>query len=174
MKNVCMFRLTFIILSLMLLSCRSIFETEGDPKEIIYSNSFESESDLLNWEGLTVNYLVDEPAPSDGQKSVRITGGCMIPHASITFDPPGNGRVVSICFYGKNIDRGGSVEVYFGDNLKQAMQILISDTSWKEYETPNAIIWPGDSSMTIWMNAGGFIPSAMLIDRIQVLKIKSF
>lgn len=152
---------------LLLFSCQGVLDSTSDSKDtIIYSNSFETEEDLLDWQGITAENLRDEAAPSAGQKSVYISGGCIIPHASITLKSPGVDLPVSIQCFAKNLDIGGTVELHVGD--KQII-IIVEKEYWEMYRSDKTIIWKANQPLTIHLNCGGFVPSSMLVDKLQVI-----
>ncbi len=158
-----------LVFSLINLNCSDMTKDETDSSLIHYHNSFENETDILNWNGVTIINLVDNPCPSGGEKSVYIAGGCIIPHASLLLDPPNDDLVVSVEFYGKNLTNGGGVELFIGDDFIHGVQVIVDDTSWKKYRSEE-ILWPTDSTMSIWMSAGGYITSSMLIDELEIIK----
>ena len=52
---------------------------------IIYVNSFETISDFENWTGLSEYSWKSEVPPNCGNRSVLISGGCVVPHTKYLF-----------------------------------------------------------------------------------------
>ena len=166
-------RLFFLIVILFFCFCERIFDPHGSSDDVLYFNSFESTSDLSGWTGLTEDNLVNDPSPSGGSKSVRISGGCIVPHAELSLDPPGKDQQVSLSFYGKNLMIGGAVELFVGKVTDQSQNvwIAVTDTSWTFYTSETQILWFADSTLTLWLNSGGIAPSAMLIDDLKLFSL---
>lgn len=150
-------------------SCAEMSITEDTKKHVFFS-SFESLSDTTNWFGIYRDNIVDEAPKQGGDKSVRIAGGCLIPHASCTVDISEECHVMLKC-YGKNLSNGGSVHMR-NDNTNEASSISISDKEWKHYTGSDTIYCPANSSLNLQLNSGGFAPSSMLVDVIEIIKIE--
>jgi hypothetical protein len=152
----------------LLISCEGVLDSTSDSKNtIIYSNSFETEEDLLDWQGITTVDLRDEAAPSAGKKSIYISGGCVIPHASVTLNSPGIDLSVSVQCYAKNLGIGGSIELHVGD---KQITIIVEKDYWELYRCDETLIWKANQPLTIQLNCGGFVPSSMLVDQLQVIE----
>ncbi len=160
----------FLLLPLLLLvvSCEGPLDCDGSGGVTVYRTSFESEQDLVGWQGITVDDLRDDHAPHGDKRSLFVSGGCLVPHASLTFSPPGKGRVVSVECYCKNLLYGGSVGLYIGAVFSQSVSFTATDTTWTHYTCESAIRWPADSTLTVYMISGGYTGSAMLVDRLKV------
>jgi hypothetical protein len=179
MKHIFLFIIVFFIFNL---SCNGLLESvTTSPKTpsilpdstTFYFNSFEADSDLTGWQGISVYDLYGDAPLNGGSKSVYISGGCLIPHAFYTFDPPDRDINMLIEFYGKNLDIGGVVELMIGSNYgKNSVQIQVMDSTWRYYESDSTLLWPADSTMTLMMNSGGYAPSAMLIDCLRLTEVE--
>lgn len=171
MQYVNLFYIILLLLPLINLNCKGTTESEFSFTNVIYFNLFENESDLKNWEGLTAQNLVENPSPYGGKYSVYISGGCVIPHASLTLEAPRKDILVTLEFYGKNLAIGGCIELVVGRDFSKLLHVTVDDTTWQKYKSGQSLKWPADSTMSIWMIAGGFVASAMLIDELKILKI---
>ena len=161
------FMLCLILLTIPFSSCQN--STSPDSFTIYY-NSFEKSSDLMGWNGIEESDLVDDAAPNGGQKSAFISGGCNMPTAFRTFSPIGVDQSVRIQCYGKNLGFGGSVVIGIGENYSYDLGLSVKDTTWTFYEFDNSIFWPANSSLTICLNSGGILATAMLIDELKIVK----
>jgi hypothetical protein len=171
MRYVNLFKIILLLLPLFNLHCKGTTESEFSFTNVVYFNSFENESDLKNWEGLTTQNLVENPSPYGGKHSVYISGGCVIPHASLTLKAPGKDILVTLEFYSKNLAIGGGIELIMGRDFFERLCVTVDDTTWKKCRSDQSLKWPADSTMSIWMSAGGIVASSMLIDELKILKI---
>jgi hypothetical protein len=162
------FGLLLLPLLLLVVSCGGPLDCDGSGGTTVYLTSFESEADLVGWQGITADDLRDDHAPQGGKKSIFVSGGCSVPHASLTFSPSGEDRVVSVECFCKNLLYGGSVGLYVGASFSQSVSVIAADTAWTHYTCENAICWPADSTLTVYMISGGYVGSAMLVDRLRV------
>ena len=157
-----------MVLVFSFLSCNGALDPSHDSLNTYYSTSFEDENDLNGWEGILLAQLRNDAPPGYGDKSVLISGGCIIPHASLKLPPPGSILKVRVELYAKLLLNSGFCELYMGNDHHHSQFVSIKDTSWAYYRFDKAIIWPADSTMTINLNSGGFIAGAMLVDGLRV------
>lgn len=150
----------------MLFSC----EKESDLGEQIYFNSFESQSDVDGWIGNAFNFSNDVPAHG-GKQSLSVSGGCVLPHAKYTVIPQNTGCYIMLKFRGKNLSNGGSVNLYINKAGYKEISFDVSKKNWTQYESPDTIFWPANTSLTLEAMAGGISSSAMLIDMIEIRKL---
>ena len=170
MKYTIFYLILFLLLfSLQFYRCTDTISPQDQP---IYYNSFERPSDLDGWIGLNAASLVDDAPSTGGKRSVYISGGCVMPTASYTIAPSGEDQFVLIHCYGKNLNRGGNVVLHIGDDYNFESSISVGDTIWRFYQCDKPTFWPADSSLTICLNSGGFVASAMLIDELKIEKSK--
>jgi hypothetical protein len=128
---------------------------------------------MAGWEGLTVDDLIEDSPSGGGVKSALIGGGCVLPTASITFPSTGKKIPVIIEFYGKAIHIGGTVSMHIGGNFHEALSMLVIDTVWTYISSDTIIWWPTDSSLSVWLNSGGFGGASMLIDELKVIQMET-
>jgi len=150
-------------------SCKKIF----DPTyEFIFYTSFEQESELNGWEGLSAANLRNDAPESGGNNSVFISGGCVMPTAKYTLKAVGVEQIVSFSCYGKNLTSGGSVYLRMEDEKDKDISIFVDDKTWTYYECSESIVWPANKDLSICLFSGGIVGSSMLIDKLKVIKIK--
>lgn len=148
-------------------------ENKSDPDTTlsdsrIYYNSFEESSDTAGWKGGV--YLYDEAPENGGQKSLFVSGGCIVPHVYFDFDPlPEDCRLIVKC-WGKNLDAGGGLMLSSGLNAQ--ISISISETGWTSYESVDTLFCAANSDLRLELMSGGFVPSSMLVDLIEIFKVK--
>jgi len=151
--------------TLVLGSCGDL-STDSWPQksEVIYANSFEAKTDTSGWRILADFQLVSDAPPGGGFRSVRVLGGCAIPHAMTLVQT--NGRVGKFYLecYGKNLSRGGSVELYPIRQRDTRIAILVQDSTWVRYRSEEHVEAGMGDTLVIAINAGGIIPSAILVD----------
>ncbi len=150
-------------------SCNKIF----DPTyEFIFYTSFEQESELNGWEGLSAANLRNDAPESGGNKSIFVSGGCVIPTAQYTLRAVGVEQIVTFSCYGKNLTSGGIVFITIDDEFNEEISIHVNDKAWTYYECKDSIIWPANKDLSICLHSGGLVGSSMLIDKIKVIKKK--
>ena len=150
-------------------SCKKIF----DPTyEFIFYTSFEQESEFNGWEGLSAVNLRNDAPESGGNKSIFVSGGCVIPTAKYTLKAVGVEQIVTFSCYGKNLTSGGIVFICLDDDFNEDISIQVNDTTWTFYECKDSIIWPANKDLSICLFSGGFVGSSMLIDKLKVIKKK--
>jgi hypothetical protein len=146
------------------------------PGERIYSNSFETPTDTVGWNGW-MEFRNDVPR-FGGKQSAYVSGGCIYPHVYINL--PAVKYDCSLIFrcWGKNLEIGGGVEleavpeVSIPENPKRYIFITISDKFWKSYQSDSILFCPANSKLVLSMSAGGIVPSAMLVDLIEIIRVK--
>ena len=160
--------------------CFSIFgcsdSVSPGTENIIYSNSFEKESDFENWEGIRPENWRDDTPGIESKKSVFISGGCVLPHSLYTFRTNLPQGYYTIECWGKALPgtSGGGVLLKYqsGENKNySSVDISFSDSVWT-HKISGILYFDKSSDLTIEMDAGGIVASAMLIDNIIVKKIK--
>ena len=107
--------LSLYCIFLFFFSCEGILDSTDHNLGTIYYNSFENESDLAGWQVISSINLVYDTPPLGGKFSLRISGGCIIPHASYTLPAAEKDMRVTIQCYGKNLLNGGMVELFVGN-----------------------------------------------------------
>jgi hypothetical protein len=155
------------------LGCKDQGTNESDGiGELIYSNSFESQSDTIGWTGY--GSLVFDPStpPRGGSQSARISGGCPVPHACTKVRVQSEGGVFMLQCWGKNLALAGTVELYTTSNPFAGISVQVADTAWTRYRSDNSLICPAGDTLVLAMNSGGIVSSAMLVDLVEIYRIQ--
>lgn len=166
-------KVILILLGILIISCDRVLDPEE--KEIfqpIYSISFESAEELENWVGITTESIVYS-APADcGIFSVKISGGCIIPHAQYEFTNNLESGIYKIECWNKLLMNGGGVKLYSVDihgEIKDEVLIEVRDTVWNK-KVSDPLFFEAGQTLKIELNSGGLKPGAMLVDELKVLK----
>jgi photosystem II stability/assembly factor-like uncharacterized protein len=138
---------------------------------VVYSNSFESALDTVGWRGYME--FRNDAAPNCGNQSLFISGGCVWPHASIELGPYDNSGIYAIRCWGKDLQIGGSISIEVeGGDAPDRIGIAINNKEWAQYESDQALFCPAGRKMILSMGAGGIVPSAMLIDKLEIVNVQ--
>lgn len=167
MKNLL---ISFVLIATFL-SCEKENTKENNSEQQIYFNSFESQSDTAGWKGYAFNFSNDVPS-SGGKKSLSISGGCIIPHAQYIVGAQDTDYHLTLKLWGKNLSNGGTVCLSVNKAGYEAISITVSEKDWTLYESHDTLFCPANTSLTLSATAGGFISSAMLIDNVEIRKVK--
>jgi hypothetical protein len=160
------FWLIVLISSLTIASC----EKENYIGQLIYFNSFESQSDIKGWEGSAFNFSNDVPEHG-GKRSLYVSGGCTVPHFQYTIPPQKTDSYLILKLWGKNLSNGGGVSLYVNKAGYRGIHCDISEKDWTLYESKDTLFCPANTSLTLGGESGGFISSSMLIDMIEIRKL---
>ncbi|MFB0517123.1 MAG: hypothetical protein ACETWG_11055 [Candidatus Neomarinimicrobiota bacterium] len=158
------------------IACKEAVEPEQDEDDVvIYFNSFESPADTAGWWGYgDVEFRTDTP-PQGGNQSLFVSGTCIVPHFRLDLLPADEERYLKLRCWGKNLAFGGGVSLSWfneeGERLSY-IDIYISDSVWTAYETEDTLLCPANETPTLNLNAGGIVYSAMLVDLVEVIRIK--
>lgn len=148
----------------------------SSPGERIYFNSFETSADTIGWNGW-MEFRNDVPR-FGGKQSAYVSGGCLHPHTSYQLPSSSQDRKLVLRCWGKNLEIGGGVEleavpeVSIPENPKRYIFITISDKFWKSYQSDSILFCPANSKLILSMSSGGYVPSSMLVDLIEIIRVK--
>jgi photosystem II stability/assembly factor-like uncharacterized protein len=152
--------------------CKAQTTLEVQSEAVVYSNSFEAPQDTV---GLQRYGWIDfnSDVPNDGgTQSLFVSGGCIWPHAQIEIGPFENDGFYKIKCWGKNLQIGGSVSIDVeGDFLNGAI-IIVNEDAWTYYES-TSLFCPAGKKIVLSMNSGGIVQSAMLVDNLEIVNLKS-
>ena len=153
---------------LIFFACRLPMAPVKNTDHQIYFNSFESAADTVGWQGHGSIFLDDRAAPGGGKCSLKVSGGCIIPHARYYLGKMEQDGYLTLNFWGRNLELGGAVslEVY-GDSVIEKV-VSVSDTLWKFYSLADPVYTNQNSDVYISVNSGGIVYSAVLIDVLRV------
>jgi len=140
---------------------------------LIYSNSFESSSDTLGWNGQGAWSLYSEAAPSGGIYSLSVWGSDIGPHAEKILDSPVEESQMIFRFWARClIHSGGTVRLISLAPVAPypVAGFSITDSVWKSYS--DTASFPTGYNLRIWIDGNGAFETPILVDRIEVLRLK--
>ena len=157
-----------IVLLLVNYDCSQPGEPIRDMSKSLYFSSFELDSDTAGWTGYS-GRTFDADAPSGGGvRSLRIEGGCIIPHAVRTVIVPRKGHLLSLELWGKKIAGGGGVSLRRADRYGPAIQVSVQETVWTKHRSAVELpCEPGDQ-LVLELASGGIVYGAMRVDLIEL------
>ena len=162
---------TLVLLVLVLTILNNCDKTNSDPNKL-YSNSFESKNDIIDWDG---SALSDIPAPLCGDSSLFVSGGCVIPHVTYKLGPFEKEYTLIISFWAKALINSGSVRVrlnsYDEKVYDSGINVQIQNTEWEYYESSQTLTCPANQEIILEFSSGGFAPGGMLIDKFEIKEI---
>ena len=122
-----------LLLFCSVLSCEDYSDPDPYyPIDSFYFNSFETSSDTIGWYGINTYDIVKDAPKLGGKYSLKVSGGCVIPHAYFGFDPLKEDCNLVLKCWGKNLSYGGSVGLRTQD-YSGSIYIYVSDSSWTSY-----------------------------------------
>ena len=149
--------------------CEKLFYPIGGG-DIIYFKSIESMRDLSDWDEVGAASIKEDAPPNGGRYSLQIAGGCIVPHAYVDLKPLSEQCRLRLRFWGKNLTNSGQVVLGAG-NFGDGTSVSVDEKDWRYYESP---IINGKKNQVLRLNllSGGYVPSAMLIDLIEIVKVE--
>lgn len=165
-----------ICIIILISGCKTVNDPDNFKNEngnVVYFNSFETESDTAGIESYGNCYLYNEASPGGGEQSLYVSGSSFIPHARFTIDSGNDFGIYQLSFWGKTI-----IDICYinfssdGPALSNWTTISINDSSWHYYQTTDSIFCQGDEKLVITLTSGGDNPGGMLVDQIQIVKTK--
>lgn len=149
--------------------CDLLGGTDDVPDGVIYSTSFESPADTSGWTGNGAMALREEAPAGGGARSVLVSGGCVIPHSALSFVAPMDGTV-ALRVWAKNLAIGGGVRLR-NATTDESVSLGVTEESWTRMTSETLSVDAGDQ-LQLWMHAGGFVASAMLVTQVAVVSAK--
>jgi hypothetical protein len=139
----------------------------------VYFNSFEAGKDTVGWRGYGgIIFMQDAPA-GGGKQSLQVSGGCIWPHASFVLPAFRHDGYFIVQCWGKNLMIGGGVELNIaGGYDKPGIGIPIQNPAWTFYASADTLFCPANCKLELTLGAGGIAASAMLVDLIQIIKVR--
>lgn len=140
-------------------------------EKIFYSNSFESETDISGWQGLTKEMIADEVFSTNGEHSLHISGACLQPAASIELDNTSEG-MYKLKFWAKMGQPSQSAILVLkteGGNANK-IEITANSLDWRYHESENYIQVPADKKMILEIWVGGIVSADVYIDNLKIEK----
>ncbi len=139
---------------------------------VIYSNSFESQQDTMGWHvGADVQFCLDAP-PGGGEQSIYVSGACIVPHFWIELGPFDGEGLFRLRCWGKNLGMGGEVTIEVESEYpRPSAPIFIDKKDWTFYESKDTLNCPAGKKIILSMISGGLIPSSMLVDLVEIIRV---
>ncbi len=172
LTNVTVSRTLFCLLIVLCLgACDTNKGPTGPDEQIVYQNSFEIPSDVAGWEGIGANAFRSDAPPNGGNQSLFISGGCIGPHAYFDLQSITEDSYLLLRCWGKDLSTGGIIGLELPD-YSSGISLSIGAANWTAYQSADTLFCPADQRVRLWMSAGGIIYSAMLIDLIEIVRVK--
>ena len=163
-----------ITIPVIVLSCLLIGACDEEPTfwlyDTIYSNSFETASDMEGWHEYW--QFSDDVPPEGGTQSMIVAGGCSFPTIEYKLDAQPEDCYLKLRVWGKKLRMGGSVYLGHRNDHPHSISISVQDTVWTMYETPGDLFCPANEPLVIYIFSGGFAGGAILVDVLDVLRGK--
>jgi hypothetical protein len=167
-------RSPFVILLFLssFLSCEKFLDPDPVyPKDSFYFNSFELSSDTTGWYGISMDNFVEDAPRVGGKYSIKISGGCVIPHAYYWIDTLTEDCSLVLKFWGKNLSNGGSVALQ-ADDQSAGIHISVSELAWTGYFGEDTLHCTAGRRVRLGLYSGGIASSSMLVDQIEISKVE--
>jgi hypothetical protein len=161
-----------VFLLLLSVRCDGLLTPGADTPGRIYFNSFELSTDTAGWRGYGEIQIVHDAPPRGGSLSARVSGGCIIPHACADIPGPQTDSYLVLGCWGKNLALGGGVSLALTRNPGKSIRVSIADTAWISYSSNDTLFCPAGESLHIEMSSGGIVASAMLVDLLEIRKVR--
>jgi hypothetical protein len=141
-------------------------------RSVVYSVSFETLADTTGWTGLSPDMFVEDPAPGQGSRSLRIGGGCVQPTAFLELAPVLEGDYC-LEFWGRvnETSQSGTVILRRTDESNEGIGAFVRENQWTFVRNQNPLHVPAGSRIRIEILVGGYVPASMNIDGLAVVKV---
>ena len=151
-------------------------EQEPDSHITVYFNSFESEEDAANWNGIFPAMFVSDPSPGGGEKSLLIGSGCIIPTTYIDLPvQPDSGNYIISCWGKKGTGGGGVILTISGEMIHDRNEIGlgINHDDWTYIRSEDSIYCASSKQLRLEIYSGGGygVSLTMFVDQIKVEKV---
>ena len=162
------------MIALFINACDNSSQPEDENNNLVYSTSFETESDISGWSGLTKENLADAACPDGKSHSLHIGGGCIQPAASYEIPAVVPGKY-KISFWGKmgqdSQSAGLSLKQVGNSSLMDSVNVQVTGTSWKYYESGKSLLVTSAAKLKLDVLVGGIIFADVYIDNLKIVKI---
>ena len=148
-------------------------EVTESARSLVYSHAFESPADTIGWSEYGSLELYPSAPSGGGSWSVRVSGGCLVPHAHASIRIQSDAGPVVLQCWGKNLATGGSVQLHKKGDRSTSIWIQVTDTSWMKYRSSGTLNCSANDTLELEMASGGIIFSAMLIDNLEIQKVQN-
>lgn len=164
-------KLLFPVLLITLTGCNRLVAPVGEP--VLYESSFETSNPLDEWTYKPVLYT-DEAAPDGGTQCILVSGGCVIPHATIDLGEVEVTGDYVIEVWGRLLFNGGGIALHRGSLDEEYWldyrSVSIDSDVWQIFTSEPINLRRGEYA-SLTMSSGGFIAGGMLVDLLKVYKI---
>lgn len=155
-----------IISLLLLFSCQhATFPTPGT----IYFTSFESKNDIQGWKGFNTDYLVFDPSPGGGEKSLRFN---KVAYIDIPVNYPGKRFTINLWEKVDRVPRSCLVVLKVSGsrtNKDEEVRLIFESEDWSFLSSEKSIDCPTGKSLRIEIIAGGFVGGSIFVDQLSVV-----
>lgn len=151
-----------------ILTLASCSKTGFNPTDALYINTFESESELDQIQGMRE---LSDDTPSDGDnQSLSVAGGCVVPHSYINVGPFDQDFNVYLEVSGKILISDGYVSFSVIGDSEQSVGVSLDQEDWKQYKT-EAIFCQAGEIIQIHFISGGLAQGHSLFDNLAIYPI---
>jgi len=169
-------KLIFAVMVVVVINaCQNSSQPESDANNTVYSTSFEKESDISGWSGVSKENLTNISCPGGKHFSLNISGGCVQPAASYEIPVVQSGKY-KLSFWAKMGQTSQSAILYLkqaeSSSFPDSVYAQVTDTTWKYYETRKSLNINSPSKLKIEVIVGGIKFANVFIDNLMVMKTK--
>ncbi|MFQ6113664.1 MAG: hypothetical protein ACE5NG_06185 [bacterium] len=165
---------------LVVVACTTLFSACDETNYVlrpgpgtVYFNSFESKNDTVAWRGYGHIEFRNDTPEEGGKRSLYVSGGCIVPHASFVLPSHPEDGYYHLQCWGKNLASGGGVSLtIYGHEDTHQISLQVHESEWTFIEAESTLFCPGNYRMKLTLNSGGIVASAMLVDLIQIIRVK--
>jgi hypothetical protein len=155
---------------LCLSSCQKSVEPGEASGEFLYTTSFESDADTVGWWGYGGRTFRYDAPPGGGERSLVVSGGCIIPHACVDLPPLSQAAFVSLRCWGKALERGGAVTLELASDPGQSIFLSVLDSNWTPHASADSLFCPANEHLRLSLRSGGIVAGAMAVDLLEVIR----
>jgi hypothetical protein len=167
--------LAFLVLMVVAFSaCKQTSEPENEEGNLVYRSTFEKESDIVGWSGISKENLSDTTYSGGDKHSLHIGGGCIQPAASYESSSVQPGKF-KLSFWARMRQSSQSAAIYLGPSdyysKPERLRLDVADTTWKYYETEKSLNISSPTKLKLEVLVGGIIFADVYIDNLKIGKI---
>jgi len=160
----------FLIFAFALAACQKEDVLEKN-EAVIYSSSFEMESDTIGWRGNCWIDLVNEAPEGGGHQSLSVSCGCIIPHAQLKLGASDEDKNLIISCWAKGYGLGRSVGLSTLGEDFFSVGFSVPDTTWQYYQSVDTLFCPAGEQPVIHLSAGGIASGTVYVDLLEVREV---
>jgi len=169
-------KIFLLIPSLLLLNlfsgCFWVHDTEDQiPEQILYSSSFESQSDTIGWKGHCWMEFSEEVSLQAGNQSLMVSCGCIGPWAYLDLPPVEEDSKLILSCWAKKYGLGAYVGMSLGEDFPDPVLIHVQDTLWQFFEAADTLFCPAGEQVRLHLSAGGIAAGSIYVDLLEVKRV---